>query len=92
MEKLMKYLLNEIIQCLTLSDFFKLKQLSRTIKSRLDDTQHLVLKVEAFNTFSPHLFKEDSPFRYVDTPKPQNLASLAIYTEEAINNIILINL
>lgn len=56
MEKLMKYLLNEIIECLTLSDFFKLKQLSKTIKSKLDSTQHLVLKREAFNTFCPHLF------------------------------------
>jgi hypothetical protein len=63
MEKIMKYLLNEIIEYLTLSDFFSLKQLSKTIKNRLDSTQHLVLKREAFSTFCPHLFKEDNPFR-----------------------------
>jgi hypothetical protein len=36
MERLMKYLLNEIIEFLTLSEYFKLKQLSNAMKSKLE--------------------------------------------------------
>jgi hypothetical protein len=66
MERLMKYLLNEIIEFLTLSEYFKLKQSSKALKAKLDSTQHLVLKREAFTVFCPHLFSDDNPFRYVN--------------------------
>lgn len=65
--KINSYLLNEIVEHLTLSDFFKMKLISTSMKQKLDSIQHLVLKREAFKTFCPHLFLEENPFRYVTT-------------------------
>ena len=61
----MKNLLPEIGKYLNLADFFKMKQLSSNLKTKLDQTQHLVFKREAFNTFCPILFTPDNPFMQV---------------------------
>ena len=63
MDKIMKNLYNEIIEYLDLVDFFRLKQTSKAMKDKLESTQHLVMKREAFNLFCAHLYQPDNHFR-----------------------------
>ncbi len=58
----MKNLFPEITKYLSLAEYFKIKQLSSEIKQKLDQTQQLVFKREAFNTFCPLLFTVNNPY------------------------------
>jgi hypothetical protein len=47
---------------LPLSDFFIVKQLNSQLKKKLEETQFLVFKREAFHIFCPLLFDIRNPF------------------------------
>jgi hypothetical protein len=60
-----KVLFNIIAEYLPLSDFFRVKQLNSQLKKKLEETQYLVFKREAFHIFCPLLFDTRNPFVYV---------------------------
>lgn len=62
MEKLPNIIYFEILDHLTLSEFFRVKFLNSRIRKSLEDCQPRVFKREAFKTFFPILFDAPNPF------------------------------
>ena len=62
MESLNKNLFGELLSHLSLSDIFRLKTASSSLRLKIEQVQPLVLKRETLRVFSPHLLNASSPF------------------------------
>lgn len=62
MEKLTINLLSEILTYLNVAHHFQLKTLNSKLRSKIDDSHAILIKRDAFLTFTPDILEKRNPF------------------------------